>query len=318
MFVVILFWRLAGRFCPAGKFFDESAKFFTFSGWAMIIVAFSNIVLGREMEISQHVEKFTVIWLVAAIGCQVFFIWCQRSRLAFLTMPRKIILFLLLALCLAGTEQHLDHYFVPRVIIKHLTANIKDIQAFAAPLNWLDKNEAVPKVVWTDNNEFNKYITILAKHYVLYDGNGTLHLLPSSEMEERYLTAHYFDSLSLTDIKQDIGSYGGVGNEFHQYKAHNRYVRFCRLLRLDLLGRDCGQIEDAYSFKGEAYFQNLLDRYLKEIKPFLEEKLDKFHVAYMIKDVNYRSGFQPEKIAGAVLVYQSPDQRFLIYKISGQ
>jgi hypothetical protein len=321
MMAVMMFWWLASRFCPsfkADKFFNKSAKFFTFSGLAMIIVAFSNIVLGREMEISQHVEKFTVIWLVSAIGCFLFFIWRERRHLSLLVPWQKIVLFFLLAVCFVSSGHYFNFYFSPRAISKSLITDIKEIQAFAAPLEWLNKNEIEPKVIWADNNEFSKYVTILTKHYVLYDGNGTIHLLPSSELEERYLTAHYFDNLSLADIKQDIGSYGGVGNEFHQYKAHNRYVRFCRLLRLDLWGRNCGQMEDAYSFKGEAYFQNLFNRYHQEIKPFLKEKLDKFHVTYMIKDANYSSGFQPEKIAGAALVYRSPDQRFLIYKLFSQ
>lgn len=138
--------------------------------------------------------------------------------------------------------------------------------------------------------------------------------MPSQEIEERYLINNYFNDLKQADIEKDYQNYAGVGNAVHKYKTVNRGFKLCRILKLDKFGKDCGELTDAVTFKGKEYFNNLYQQYRDEIKPNINEKLKKYQVAYIIKDKEFKSNFQPENLEGTELVYQ--DERFLIYKIS--
>jgi len=83
---------------------------------------------------------------------------------------------------------------------------------------------------------------------------------------------------------------------------------------LNLLGFDCGQILDAYQYKGEKYFDDLENKYINDIKPNILKELKQYQVAYIIKDKVINANIFPEKLSGTKLIYQ--DGRFLIYKLN--
>jgi len=144
--------------------------------------------------------------------------------------------------------------------------------------------------------------------------SGENYLVSQKEVEERYLTSNYFSNFSLTDIADALWEYGGVGNAVHQYKTHNREVKFCRILRLNLFGYDCGQeAVSAAAFKGPQYFIDLYNQYQNEIKPNIDRQLKKFNVSYILVDKANSPDADLGKIGNINPVYQ--DKGFVIYKI---
>lgn len=292
--------------------------FSALSGLAMLAVSASNIITGKELENSQHVERFIAVWLI--IVSMGYLSYSVKNKINFkqVSINKKIVLFILLLFCLTGIIRYsrtlAGGSYLLSVVNRDFSQSAHEEQDFSWPLSWLENNEIAPKVIWTDSEKLNQYIIISTKHYVLYDPSSPTYIMPSREIEERYLISNYFNDLKQSDIEGDLWDYGGVGNAVHQYKTHNREVKVCRLLKLDKFGRICGELTDAVSFKGKEYFDNLYRQYWDEIKPKINEKLKKYQVAYIIKDKEYDSNFRPEVFDDTELVYR--DERFLIYKIN--
>ncbi|MDI6591482.1 MAG: hypothetical protein QME61_00870 [Patescibacteria group bacterium] len=222
---------------------------------------------------------------------------------------KKIATFsILLIICLIGILRQF-----PRSLpfFRFDIQNAVNVQAYNGPLNWLEKNVENPSVIWA-NDSLSNYVPILTRHYVLFSGLGQLHLVPSKEVEERYLTAHFFDNLKIDDIKKDFGSFAGAGYSENAVKDNNLKAKICRFLRLNYFGKNCPKYLDAISLRGEEYFDDLFLWYTYEIKPNIIQQLKKFQVAYLIRDKKEDINFKIEFV-GAKIVYQ--DERFLIYKI---
>ena len=191
---------------------------------------------------------------------------------------------------------------------------ITDYKETEAALAWLEEQEREPVAVMANyKNELNKYITTLTKHYVLFSDSGVLHLLSGKEAEERYLLNGVMNNLSLKDIENDYRLFAGNGNAVHPYKTHNRKVKICKILHLDLFNYDCGQLTDAVSFKGEKYFMDLFNQYQKEIISNISQELKKFNISYIL--LNRESASDPDmtKINNIKEVYRN--KNILIYKI---
>jgi hypothetical protein len=204
---------------------------------------------------------------------------------------------------------HLENFFQRQQILQSIDNDRRPNDA----LNWLEQVEGEPVVVWADlRSVINGFVPALTKHYVLFEKGGTLHLVSSQEVEERYLVSNYFNQLSLDDIKKDFAIYAGSGNAIHPYKIHNRKVALCRLIRLNLVGVNCGQETDALALKGEKYFIYLYNKYKNEILPNIDYYLKKYHVAYFVRDRQINNDIVLKQI-GLKLVYT--DANFDIYKI---
>jgi len=294
--------------------------FSALSGIAMLIVSGSNIITGKELENSQHIERFIIVWLVIVFIGYLFHLVKNEINFKQIIICKKIVLFILLLLCLAGINRYLQALagggYLLRVVNGGFSRSASEEQDFSRPLNWLENNELKPKVVWVVpyGSQINDYLTILTKHYLLYAGSGQNYLVSQKEIEERYLTAKYFDNLEQADLENDYLSYGGVGKAVHQYKTHNRKVKICKILRLNLLNYDCGQLTDAVSYKGKEYFSGLYNQYQKEIVLNINQELKTFNVSYMLIDKNNSLDLDLKKIYNLKEVYQ--DQKFLIYKVS--
>ena len=170
-------------------------------------------------------------------------------------------------------------------------------------------------MIWASyDSPINVFIPILTKHYVLFADGGKLQLISSEEQKERYLVSGFARNLSQADITDEFVVYAGRRLAIYEPNTHNRQVRVCQLLSLNLLGYDCGKITDVNSLAGENFFQDLYKRYLSEIKPNINQELKKFQVAYIIKDKQINKNFEPEKLNGAKKVYS--DERFEVYKLN--
>lgn len=292
--------------------------FSALSGIAMLVVSGSNIITGKELENSQHIERFIIVWLVVVCSAYIFYLIRHKIDFKQINLYKKIVLLIFLLLCLVGVFRYLrilsGGVYLMMSVNGGFSRGESSDQDYSRPLKWLEDNEKAPKVVWTDSEKLNHYITILTKHYVLFEPSSPTYLMPTREIEERYLIYNYFNDLNQSDIENNGRVYGGVGLDTHQYKTHNRAVKVCRLFQLDKLGKPCGELTDMISFKGEEYFADLYRRYKNEIQPGIIEELKKYRVAYIIKDKGYDSNFMPEAISQAKLVYE--DNRFLIYKFN--
>lgn len=282
------------------------------TGCALLISSVSNIITGKDMQIAGHIARFIILWFSISCVYYSFYFFSNVKKLNELPFKKIIILSLIIVVCFIGIIRNF-----PRSI-PFWGVNFKqslDVQNYAGPLTWLDKNTLEPSVIWA-NNLVSNYIPILTKHYVLFCNAGGLHLVSSKEVEERYLISHYFEDLNKEDLKKDFRVYAGAGSAVDAYKVHNRKVKICRLIKLDYFGYNCGEIVDAISYKGDKYFNDLFNWYTNEIKLDINKKLKKFHTAFIIQDKKYDFAWQSEMIKGTQLIYQ--DERFLIYRISNQ
>jgi len=293
----------------------EVFLFFVLTGTAMIGVTLSNIITSKELELPQHIERFTIIWLSFASVYSLYFF--AKNELA-----RKLytVSFLLCTLLIGVLFFGNIGYFLtygPLNAFAPLADVVKErkIQGLIVPLVWLNENIKEESVVWTDPHApLNSYIIMMTRHYTLFRAAGTIHLASGKEIEERYLVANYF-SLTEKDLEDDYHAYGGVGNAYHGWMTENRRVKLCRILRLDHFGHACGELTDRVSWKGKSYFEGLYDQYVNEIRPNIVDKLEKYHVSYIISDKETDSpSFKPETLPWVNQIYA--DGRFTIYRIN--
>lgn len=280
------------------------------TGLGLFATLFSNVITGKELEISNHIERFIVMWISIAVILPTYFLLRFRSELFGMSFYKRGIVSFLLALSLAT----FGHFFVRGFDIKSIIqTDTKSLQAYAEPLQWLDKNAPKESVIWS-NGRISSYIPTQTAHFQLFSSLGGLHLMPSREVEERYLTSHYFDNLTLEDIKKDFRQYAGAGNAIHQYKTHNRKVRICQMLLLSRLGVGCGQTTNAVAFKGEKYFDDLYNQYKGITKSNITARLKKFNVGYILRDKATNNEFVPDKIPDTKLIWNN--DRFEIYYLN--
>ena len=289
--------------------------FITVTGLSFLVNLSNNIIAGKDLENSQHFERFIIIWLMIALVGFIYFFFKNIIQFKNILPIKKIIIFSLLLICSIGAAKYARDGDAYLLYSKELNKDFIHSQEYATPLNWLENNEPEPKVVWVipHTAQINAYLTFLTKHYSLYTASGVNSLVSSKEIEERYLTSKYFDNLKQIDLENDYITYAGVGNAIHEYKTHNRKVKICKILHLDLFNYDCGRITDAISLKGNKYFSGLFNQYQNDIRPNINQQLKKFHVSYILVDKVNAWPLDMEKINNVKIVFQNGD--FLIYKI---
>lgn len=285
--------------------------FWFVTGTSLVLVSGSNIITGKDLETSEHLERYVILWLGLAFVWSLYRIGTGEWRRLKVIRRTAVITLLLVAffgslryISLYGPEAAWsDGYGIPTVL--------KSVQEFERPLGWLNTNVPERSVIWTNSdNTLNNYVAMLTHHYSLFKVGGILHLMPSAEAIDRYLTAKYFH-LTEDELIAQNNLYEGAGNAIHQYKTQNRRVWLCRLF----FGKGrCGPFVDLVTWRGQAYFDALYKKYTNDIRPHILEQLKKYHVAYAVRDLTTDRYFDPSKISGATLVYQDP--RFLIYSFS--
>ena len=315
IFIILCLWSISYMWTRSLRDNTEYVEAFIFVsllGVALCITLFSNVITGKELEISNHIERFVTIWISISFLLYIWFAIKFRFEIYSLSFYKKGLIVLSFAVSIAIFVHFLFSDFSIKYIIQKDTVSI---QAYGAPLNWLNINIPKESVVWS-NGDIGEYIPIQTTDFQLFNPAGGLHLVSNKEIEERYLISHYFDNLSVSDIERDFRVYAGVGNSIHQYKTHNRRVKICILLYLKVFGVNCGEQTDAVSFKGEKYFADLYNQYKNDIYPNIISELRKYNVTYIIKDNKMGGIFYPEKIPHTKLLWNN--DRFFIYSIQYQ
>jgi hypothetical protein len=299
---------------------QRSLLFFILMGVAMVVVTFSSVITGKELEIAQHVTRFIALWYAFAFvfGLSIF----VRSNIwQTLRLKRRILLVCLFCLSLVGLFQLAAIYGIASLIrpgVGKMDTTLRNDQSIGPAIAWLEKNETRPRVIWTpEDSPITNQIPVLSKHYVLFVNPGILHILSDKEVEERYLLSKALDSVTVDDIKRDFKIFAGAGNAVHASKTHNRGVRICQILLLNKVGVSCREMTDPISLKGEVYFANLYTKLNTDIRPNLASELAKFHVSYVVADHALHPGFESalqEKLPTATRVFS--DARFSIYKLA--
>lgn len=317
---MIVLLLLSWRWLPVLRHDGAYVKFlnlFSLSGLAMVITSGSNIITGKESENSQHIERFMIVWLVMTLI--IFLSHTLKYRQSFWQMHpiRRVVLTVLFLIAGVGVVVYAREGFSIVSMVRDNRQSVVERQSYAAPLRWLEDNSIEPAVIWTIGaDDVNNYVTIMTKHYVFFVPSALTYLLSDAEHAERYLAYHFFDNLEQADIERDFWSYAGVAHAVHQHKVYNRRVRVCRLLLLDKMGYNCGELTDSIAFQGRDFFQNLYNQYVKEIKPNIVQKLQKYQVSYILVDGLYYPNMADNfAMAGINSTLAYRDNRFSIYII---
>lgn len=276
----LLLGFLLYRFCPKiGRdqnyllFFKQSVLL----GSALIIVAGSNIVTGKELELSNHVGRFITLWFPMTFLVFLYFVSLNYSSFKKdLKLWQKGVIVFLILLNLVGVVRNLGRAFP---FFRTTQAEVLSIQEYARPINWLKSNIKTPSVILA-NNEISSYITILTNQYVLFQSSAVLQLVPDVELENRYLTSRYFENLTYDQIKKDVGFYGGAGKVLNQ---------------------------------PESFFERLDKHNQEVIRPEIAKWLNDFKVEYMIYDRLRDPQITFDAKVSGDLVYM--DSRFVIFKL---
>jgi len=294
---------------PFRKWIQEPViMFFALTAIAITGVMLSNIITGLDLELPQHVERFIIVWFALVT------VYLAPQACLFLRTRTRTVIVSVLVLVISVAHLHYQKAAGIGVLFTSFdVAQMRAIQKYDAPLSWLREHEKEPSVIWVDpESRLLHYVTITTPHYVLFHKGGGLHIVSDNEMEDRYLVSHYF-SLTEDQLIADYQQYGGTGNAIHPYKTHNRKVRLCTLLHLDVLGYACGTVTDMVTFKGPEYFDDLFARYQNDIRPNIAQKLAEYHVRYIVADRFSKSSFTPEKLSRTSVMFD--DGNFIIYEL---
>lgn len=284
--------------------------FLVISGFGLWVMEGSNLITGKLLETGEHMRRFIVPWLGLALPLCGYLWWQCRATLAARWRPVAVALLILLTL---GTGYFFYTYV--RGFAVHGEADVaawKEQQTYAAPLQWLDAREPEPVVIWSNPHSYiTAHIASLTKHYPLYIEAAIFTLTPDAELRERYLVSSYFDPVSKEYLKADMFNFSGRQVMFHVPKTIERGIKVCRIVHFYQQHPDCGVAPTPAEVLGESVFASMEQSFLSDIRPHIAHYLQKYHVAYALKDITVDAQFHPERL-GAVLVYD--DGRYQIYE----
>ncbi len=305
-------WRLIRGRATTDDKAETAYRVMILFGWAMVIACASNILTGKWLETAEHVGRFVALWTAIA------FILMSRDAVRRWngTAIRRRILYsiclLIPAIFLISFARVIGFPVIITTYGTTQTAAVRELQTVRGPIDWLQANAPTPSVIWTDPaSPILDQITILTRHYVLFSNPGILHLLSDDEVQERYLISQYGTKVTTSTLLTDHHVYAGAG-AIHLFNTHNRGVRLCQILHVNVLGTNCGRIETEAESVPPNYFTDLEHHYTDTIVPQIREELAKYHVAYYIDDTTVGRPLPPDVLVTPP-VYD--DGRYAIYEI---
>jgi hypothetical protein len=315
LFFISGFFVLAGLAALFFIWFSQKTKnifedryplvFFIITSIAILGISGSNIITGKDLENTEHLERYIIPWLALTTILIFWLLFKQKLWNNFKSkMFVRAVLIISLVVIAASDVWYLRTYGPTSVLSLNNRGAMnkwKKTQTYVTLFHSLDEKAGLSSVVWANpEGDVNSYIAMLSKQYPLFHMGGILHFISNQEAEERYMVSRYFD-LTEDDLKTNFKLYAGAGNAIHVWKTSNREVKICQLLLLNKLGIDCGKIYDAMSWKGKKYFDDLYRRFETDIKPNIKEYLKKYHVQYAIKDLTADAKFNPEELGARVM-----------------
>lgn len=247
------------------------------SGAGLLGALMLNVATGAELTLAVHIGRIAIPWLPLALGAGVYAWWQARApQLRFSHLIAGMLLLVLAVGTATGARRGLDFFgFNAR------GQTVAEVQAYAAPLAWLQANVPQESVVWS-NNSLAQHLAVLTRHYPLFFEGVALHVVSDREVEERYLLAHSLAPLSAADLKRDMGLYTGAGAAKLQPLAQNQRADLCRLV-VRIAPRDCPPRTSGVALRGEAYFEDLARRFT-DVRRDRDTLLAQYHVAYLLVD----------------------------------
>ena len=279
--LVLLLWFLSRKWILSFKSHEANQvyNFILITGLGILIASGSNIITGKELELSNHIGRFIIWWFPV-----VFFVYLSRfiqhyrTEIFSLNIWKKVSLFLIMLICVVGMLRNIPRAFP---FFKVNKASVVNIQNYAGPVNWLKENTN-ESVIWA-SIEFSGYIPIYTNDYVLFHPSAVLQLVSDVEMEVRYLVWSFLSGgPTRLGIEKDVGAYGGAG------KA--------------LKGPEM-----------QAHFDLMYDVYQTKIKPNIDQFLTLFQAEYIVIDLSDTTQMTEVKKLSLQEVYN--DGHFVIYKI---
>lgn len=309
LLLVIWYWQTPSL--RDNKEFRIIAVFTILSGGGLWIMQGSNTVTGILLETGEHLRILILPWL--AFSTVVLGTCAWRIRTAFKPWVRAFSHAALGVFALASAY-YTYYYFQPFIAPDTASrAFFVEVQSYAGVFNWLQTNEPTSVVVWSDPHQYlSTDLPIFTRHYELYTPMGMWELIPSQEVWERYLVSLYFDPPTVSTLKENMATYLGRQDAFHNAKTIERGVKLCRMFLFWIPDSKCGATPTSVELLGEPFFAGLESKFVQDIKPNIAKYLKKYHVSYIIKDIKLQPQMHPEGL-GAKLVYT--DGRYEIYRL---
>ncbi|MDO8589693.1 MAG: hypothetical protein Q7R69_00235 [bacterium] len=283
-------------------------KVFWFSTGAALFVSLClNIITGVELTLGVHVGRFVILWMVIILGVGLYEWYFSETLKTHRT--KYIVVAILLSILSVGVVRNLPHgldFF--KFFGERGSDYTADLQTYAGPLKWLDKNVPEQSVIWA-NDSISEYIPIMTRHYPLFTEGTVLHNISGPELEDRYLVSHSMDVLTIEDIKSGLGLYAGAGPSELEPLAQNRRAWLCDVWVRFAGPRQCPPRTDSITLRGEEYFKTLVERF-KTVKKDQATLLQQFNVKYLILD---RAHDNLERISLNKALYD--DGRFVILSL---
>jgi hypothetical protein len=307
-FLAVLWWQV--RSLRADSEFVQLGSFIAISGFGLWIMEGSNLFTGKLLETGEHMVGLIMPWIVFSALSLGAYLWRHRVQLS--PALRIFSLGMLVLFSVVSVRYvSLDAFLPPHIERGRLQAQ----QDYAKPFEWLQREEQEPVVVWSDPDHYaTVLLPIYTRHFTLDVYWGMLELLPEGEVRERYLISQYFDNPSLADLKtvDEMSLYLGRSDLPHRANTVARGIKICRILFFWDAGKDCGTPPTPQQLLGEQFFIDLDKKFRTDIKPNITAYLKKYHVSYILKDIELNPRYDPE-VLGAVRVYR--DDRFELYKM---
>ncbi len=280
---------------------------------AIEIMSVLNVITGLDMETASHAWRFSQLWLVIATPVAAHYVYKAHADIFKVSFPKKLGIFLLVII--VGVTALHDIQFEATIFnFSRARASIQDLRSAMPTVQWLNEHEQNPVVVWTnpENQTLYSYLVDFTKHYMLSGSGGNLQIMSNDETEERYLVAVSLSNQTRESIARHVWDYDGVGAALDTPNTINRSVKMCRALHLQIFGFECGQIVSSDTLFA-THFDELYQRYTKQIEPNLHVELKKFHVSYIWKDTVSDTNFHPERLSFAKKIFS--DGRYELYKV---
>ncbi|MEK7477832.1 MAG: hypothetical protein AAB645_00490 [Patescibacteria group bacterium] len=301
LLLIVLYVFFHRWFKPAASITNDPISLAAiYSGLGLLVMSVSNIFTGQELETAQHTGRFITLWLALFFPIFLWKLYQSKKELLKLSWLKIIIIGLLSLACLGFLAVNLTRS-LPFQKIE--SADAVTIQEYAAPLNWLNQQETSPVVVWADE-QISRYIPILTKHYVFWAGAGGLHLMPTKEVEDRFLASRIGTSTA-DEIFEHYREFEGAGSWWRYLDYWHKKELRC------LVGSQCESGKTFRDWVGNAKLDSLVRRQA-ELKGDISAVIKKYHVSYLIADKGKGEDNYFKALPGAKEVWQN--NRFVIYK----
>lgn len=280
------------KYIPVNVFYS-----FLLVSFGLFIATISNVFTGKDLETAVHIGRFVEIWTIIIFLFVIYILFKNKTK--------TVYLFTFLILLLFGIISFVKFQVK---VWGSINKTILRAEVYYEPIIWLSENTPRNSIVLADDI-ISSYIPLFRNNYVVFHPNSELYIMSDDEVESRYLLSRIFQNISIEDIKNDMRKYAGAGYTAHRHATINRNIKICYLLKLDKLGKECGQFTDQYELKGEKYFDDLEDKYKGFVKN-PEDILKEYKVSYILVDTREDNWVIPESIKKVW-----SDGRFEIYKI---